>query len=136
MSQCCYIRMWQAQQSCSSYVQLSQQQSHTDLAAHCCLPLQGGALPAMSVLLGEFGSKDQGDNSVSNADTTAYSDADKRWLRDTAAYVRRLSHSAGSPASWFFWAWNANSGTVPAVTALLLLMLLCGSLNQLVGELR
>jgi hypothetical protein len=61
-------------------------------------------------MLGEFGSKDFGDNSNTNADTTVYSDVDKQWLRDTAAYLRGLSESAGSPLSWFFWAWNANSG--------------------------
>jgi hypothetical protein len=65
----------------------------------------------MPVMLGEFGSKDFGDNSNTNADTTVYSDVDKQWLRDTAAYLRSLSESAGSPLSWFFWAWNANSGT-------------------------
>jgi hypothetical protein len=64
----------------------------------------------MPVLLGEFGSKDFGDNSEANSDTTVYSDADRQWLRDTAAYVRGLAGSSGIPASWFFWAWNANSG--------------------------
>lgn len=79
--------------------------------------MQGTPLPAMAVLLGEFGSKDYGDNGDTNSDTTVYSDVDKQWLRDTAAYARRLSESTHSPVSWFFWAWNANSGKAQPLLA-------------------
>uniref|UniRef100_A0A383WE90 Ammonium transporter AmtB-like domain-containing protein n=1 Tax=Tetradesmus obliquus TaxID=3088 RepID=A0A383WE90_TETOB len=76
---------------------------------------EGTPLPAMAVLLGEFGSKDYGDNGDTNSDTTVYSHVDKQWLRDTAAYIRGLSESTHSPVSWFFWAWNANSGDTQGI---------------------
>jgi hypothetical protein len=64
----------------------------------------------MPVVVGESGAKDSGDNSVNNTDTTHYLPADLEWLSVVASYLRGLSDSVGHQPSWFFWAWNANSG--------------------------
>lgn len=69
----------------------------------------------MAVVIGESGAKDSGDNSVSNTDTTNYLPPDKAWLDIVAAYLRTLSERTGRQPSWFFWAFNANSGTERAV---------------------
>lgn len=83
------------------------------VSAHClCLlpALQGSSIPAMAVVIGESGAKDSGDNSLNNTDTTLYLAPDKAWLDIVAAYLRTLSERTGRQPSWFFWAWNANSG--------------------------
>jgi hypothetical protein len=36
----------------------------------------------MPLVLGEFGARDQGDNSVRNADTTVYTPEDRRFLTE------------------------------------------------------
>ena len=56
------------------------------------------------------GAKDSGDNSRINADTTNYLPPDKAWLDVVASYLTALSERTGRQPSWFFWAWNANSG--------------------------
>lgn len=50
-----------------------------------------------------------GDNSVSNTDTTQWSEADVAWLRDLSSYVRNRLSRPGRQASWFWWTWQANS---------------------------
>lgn len=72
--------------------------------------LQGLPLPSYPVVVGEFGVRDWGMNNISNTDTTSYSSDDRQWLTTTAGYVRALARGADRPLSWFFWAWNANSG--------------------------
>lgn len=64
----------------------------------------------MPVVIGESGAKDSGDNSIDNTDTTNYLPGDKAWLDVVAAYLRTLSERTGRQPSYFFWAWNANSG--------------------------
>ena len=59
------------------------------------------------MLLGEFGVRDTGDNEEANADTTAWSEADKGWL---SLLARTARSSLGPDASWFVCAWNATSG--------------------------
>jgi hypothetical protein len=61
-------------------------------------------------VIGESGAKDWGDNSRNNTDTTLYTEADKLWLNIVASYLRALSEKTGRQPSWFWWAWNANSG--------------------------
>lgn len=75
-----------------------------------CSVMQGSHLPAMPVVIGEVGAKDWGNNSISNTDTTVYSLTDREWLQATGAYLNTLAGKTGKPTSWFFWAWNANSG--------------------------
>lgn len=72
--------------------------------------LQGKTMADTPVLIGEFAVKDSGNNSFNNNDTTVYTPADRMWLEAFAQYHRALSAKAGRPLSWFFWAWNANSG--------------------------
>jgi hypothetical protein len=72
--------------------------------------LQGARIPPLPVVIGESGAKDWGDNSVNNTDTTLYTEADKLWLNIVASYLRALSDKTGRQPSWFWWAWNANSG--------------------------
>jgi hypothetical protein len=74
------------------------------------LLLQGARIPPLPVVIGESGAKDWGDNSVNNTDTTLYTEADKLWLNIVASYLRALSDKTGRQPSWFWWAWNANSG--------------------------
>eukprot|EP00878_Enallax_costatus_P033161 GHUV01036555.1.p1 GENE.GHUV01036555.1~~GHUV01036555.1.p1 ORF type:complete len:425 (+),score=93.87 GHUV01036555.1:481-1755(+) len=71
---------------------------------------QGARIPPLPVVVGEVGAKDWGDGSVNNTDTTLYTPADKIWLNIVASYLRALSDKTGRQPSWFFWAWNANSG--------------------------
>jgi aryl-phospho-beta-D-glucosidase BglC (GH1 family) len=73
-------------------------------------PVQGKTMADTPVLIGEFAVKDSGNNSMVNNDTTVYTPADRMWLEMFAQYSRELSAKAGRPLSWFFWAWNANSG--------------------------
>lgn len=80
----------------------------------CCL-VQGASIPALPVVIGESGAKDWGDNSINNTDTTMYYDVDKLWLNVVAAYLRALSEKTGRQPSWFWWAWNANSGEQQAM---------------------
>lgn len=68
--------------------------------------------PRAAVMLGEFGAKDDGDNSVANDDTTAWSASDAAWFKTLAAYARK---QMGPKPSWLFWAWNANSGDTRGV---------------------
>lgn len=72
--------------------------------------MQGARIPPLPVVVGEVGAKDWGDGSVNNTDTTLYTPADKIWLNIVASYLRALSDKTGRQPSWFFWAWNANSG--------------------------
>jgi hypothetical protein len=89
-----------------------------------CLPLlllplllQGARIPPLPVVIGESGAKDWGDNSRNNTDTTLYTEADKLWLNIVASYLRALSEKTGQQPSWFWWAWNANSGAGFSVKA-------------------
>lgn len=82
------------------------------IMALCAVCLQGSSLPAMPVILGEFGAKDYGSNDNDNTDTTEYDDSDRGWFNTTAAYLNELARQTGHPVSWLFWAWNANSGEV------------------------
>ncbi|WIA11531.1 hypothetical protein OEZ85_011642 [Tetradesmus obliquus] len=70
----------------------------------------GARIPPLPVVIGESGAKDWGDNSRNNTDTTLYTEADKLWLNIVASYLRALSEKTGRQPSWFWWAWNANSG--------------------------
>jgi hypothetical protein len=72
--------------------------------------LQGARIPPLPVVIGESGAKDSGDNNINNTDTTNYLPADQAWLDIVAAYLRALSERTGRQPSWFFWAFNANSG--------------------------
>lgn len=86
-------------------------ENHTPLPRRVfCCTHQGGQIPALPVVIGESGAKDSGDNGVNNTDTTMYLAADRVWLEGVAAYLRALSERTGRQPSWFFWAWNANSG--------------------------
>lgn len=76
---------------------------------HCPPYLSTCACRVMVVYL-SAGAKDSGDNSRNNTDTTNYLPPDKAWLDIVAAYLRALSERTGRQPSWFFWAWNANSG--------------------------
>jgi hypothetical protein len=67
-------------------------------------------IPPLPVVIGESGAKDWGDNSLNNTDTTNYTNSDKIWLEIVATYLRALSDKTGRQPSWFWWAWNANSG--------------------------
>jgi hypothetical protein len=59
------------------------------------------------VVLGEFGVRDNGDNQLSNSDTTQWSATDVAWLGWLATYTRG---QLGAQRSWMWWAYNANSG--------------------------
>ena len=74
------------------------------------LLLQGARIPAMPVVIGESGARDNGDNSFNNTDTTQYDPADRAWLDVVASYLRTLRERTGRQPSFFFWALNANSG--------------------------
>jgi hypothetical protein len=84
----------------------------------------------MAVILGEFGVPDHGkpktsdtpnpatgsnsnhaDSAVAAADGdfSSIADVDVTFLQDLAEYLRGLEVQ-GASVSWFWWAWNANSG--------------------------
>ncbi|KAI8471777.1 MAG: glycoside hydrolase superfamily [Monoraphidium minutum] len=69
----------------------------------------GEPLRDIGLVVGEFGTRDGGDNSVNNTDTTAYGAHDRAFLKLFARYLNALSWQNG-PASWLWWSWNANSG--------------------------
>lgn len=105
--------------------------AHTPRPHPVCL--QGARIPAIPLVLGEFGMKDAGDNSINNTDTTSYSQQDRVWIKDVADYLRALAQSDGAVAggsstsssqeravataasSWLWWAWNANAGGAKGV---------------------
>lgn len=70
----------------------------------------GARIPQLPVVIGESGARDSGDNSAVNADTTVFTPADRTWLDIVATYLRTLSEKTGHQPSYFWWAWNANSG--------------------------
>ena len=47
---------------------------------------------------------------MNNTDTTYYTEEDRAWLKLFADYSRQLAGRGCRPLSWFWWAWNANSG--------------------------
>jgi hypothetical protein len=92
--------------------------------------LQMQPLDRMAVILGEFGVSDHGkpkpptapnptasasnptaDSAVDGADGdfSDIADVDVTFLQDLAEYLRGLEVQ-GATVSWFWWAWNANSG--------------------------
>lgn len=71
-------------------------------------PPQGEPLRDVGLVVGEFGAADTGDNGVANADTTAYSDKDRAWLKLLGRYLNGLSWQNG-PASWMWWSWNVSA---------------------------
>eukprot|EP00882_Tetradesmus_deserticola_P020230 GHRQ01021812.1.p2 GENE.GHRQ01021812.1~~GHRQ01021812.1.p2 ORF type:complete len:112 (+),score=25.75 GHRQ01021812.1:343-678(+) len=99
------------------------------VSVYTFLPLQMQPLNRMAVILGEFGVTDHGkplpasaaqpgsmtDADVSGADSALHgdfssiADVDVTFLQDLAEYLRGLEVQ-GATVSWFWWAWNANSG--------------------------
>jgi hypothetical protein len=100
---------------------------------HDSTSLQMQPLDRMAVILGEFGVPDHGkptppqspaataaaegrhleaNNSFpANGDFSSIADVDVTFLQDLAEYLRGLEVQ-GATVSWFWWAWNANSGTL------------------------
>ncbi|KAI8465992.1 MAG: hypothetical protein J3K34DRAFT_435184 [Monoraphidium minutum] len=74
----------------------------------------GERLRDVGLLVGEFGASDNGDNGVSNADTTSYAPKERAWLANLGRYMNGLSWQNG-PASWMWWSWNANSGDTKGI---------------------
>jgi hypothetical protein len=95
-----------------------------------CSNLQMQPLDRMAVILGEFGVPDHGkpktpttpspaggsnsnpaDSAVAadDGDFSKIADVDITFLQDLAEYLRGLEVQ-GATVSWFWWAWNANSG--------------------------
>ena len=81
-----------------------------DRASDGATPLRDAAL-----LVGEFGTRDGGDNSVANADTTVFSAQDRDWLRLLARYLDALGEKAGGPVSWLHWGWAANAADTKGI---------------------
>jgi hypothetical protein len=94
--------------------------------------MQMQPLDRMAVILGEFGVPDHGkprtpanqnpatgsnsnpaDSAVhdnpADRDFSSIADVDVTFLQDLAEYLRGLEVQ-GATVSWFWWAWNANSG--------------------------
>lgn len=68
----------------------------------------------MAVVLGEFGVRDrgaasQGSGSKAGEDFSDIDAVDITFLRDLSDYLKGLE-TQGATVSWFWWAWNANSG--------------------------
>jgi hypothetical protein len=71
------------------------------------LKRQGDPLRRVGLIIGEFGTRDDGDNAVANRDTTTYTRRDRAWLGLLSRYLRALSKESG-PVSWMWWSWNVS----------------------------
>jgi hypothetical protein len=104
-------------------------------------------LDRMAVILGEFGVPDHGtppqnpatgqantaaaadDDEVKSRDFSSIADVDVTFLQDLAEYLRGLEVQ-GATVSWFWWAWNANSGEVVSCVFLPSSIMYSGALHQ------
>jgi hypothetical protein len=74
------------------------------------LHTQDQPLRRIAVILGEFGVTGHSGSSHSRTPQgEEVSEADVTFLQDLAQYLQSLQEK-GAAISWFWWAWNANSG--------------------------
>jgi hypothetical protein len=70
---------------------------------------QGAPLARLPVVVGEFGVYDHGSFYSPGPDYTNIRGVDVTFLNDFGDYLKQ-KETQGATISWFWWAWNANSG--------------------------